>query len=357
LQARLEASGRSLSLSGAYVSGLEARLEASERSLSLSDAHISKLQARLEAYGGVLSDVDKELLLLRNQLADLSCKDAKKGDGNQALAGDVELIASCGDEGRDIHATLVEAKKLRELLDRLEAVTTAREIGWEALSKEHHLMLDKVDHLECALKEQRALVSEKQQALEMNQAELLGVTSKLQEIQHLLQAQIEETESLRLSKAELEVYMHTVIKTQDMGEPEANIVKADKLIETGDVDKLEFDAPKANGLIKTEDLDELESTANGFTEAKDSDDPEAEIPRADRLFESQDVDYDLVKIFDSVSESGSETRDSIDSEFDEMLDGTLDDLLKICSTSVTPASTPKSSVLSPNSGSKKFQYF
>ncbi|KAG0611559.1 hypothetical protein M758_7G149200 [Ceratodon purpureus] len=359
LQARLEASGRSLSLSDAHASELQARLEASERNLSLSNTDVCELRARLEAYGGVLSDVDKEVQLLLNQLADLKF-DAKMGDCNQSAAGDTEFVTSCEDECRDMHATLLEVKKLRELLDRLEDETTAREIGWEALSREHQSMLDKVDYLECALKEQRAIVSEKQQALDMKQVELFGVTCKLQDIQYLLQAQIEETESLRRSKAELEVCIDRLTKKQDIDEPEADTVKADNLIESRDVDKLESNVPKSNGLINTEHIEELESNvlkSNGLIEARDVDDSEAEIPRADRLFESQDIDYDLVKIFDSVSESGSESRDSIDSEFDEMLDGTLDDLLKICSTSVTPASTPKSSVLSPNSGSKKFQYF
>ena len=92
---------------------------------------------------------------------------------------------------QDINATLFEFKKLRELSDRLKDETNAKEIGWQALSQEHNSMLDKVDQLECALKEQKMLISEKQQALDMNQVQLRGVTSKLQDIEHLLQAQVD----------------------------------------------------------------------------------------------------------------------------------------------------------------------
>lgn len=91
---------------------------------------------------------------------------------------------------QDTNATLLECKKLRVLLDQLKDETTAREIRRQVLSQEHNFMLNKVDQLECALKEQSMLVFEKQQALDTNQAELIGVTSKLQDIQHLLQAQV-----------------------------------------------------------------------------------------------------------------------------------------------------------------------
>jgi hypothetical protein len=56
---------------------------------------------------------------------------------------------------QDINAILLEFKELKEVWDQLKDETSAREIGWQALSQEHNSILDKVDHLECALKEQR----------------------------------------------------------------------------------------------------------------------------------------------------------------------------------------------------------
>lgn len=81
---------------------------------------------------------------------------------------------------QDINLTLLELTKLREVLDRLKEEMTVREIDRQALLQEYNSMLEKMDHLERALKEQRMLVSEKEQMLDMNQAELLGVTSRLQ---------------------------------------------------------------------------------------------------------------------------------------------------------------------------------
>jgi len=99
---------------------------------------------------------------------------------------------------------------------------------------------------------------------------------------------------------------------------------------------------------RTDEYEANSSTTNRLIVSEDVGVSEANAPVADMLIVTQDTN-------DSVSESGSEERGSIDSEFEEMLDGTLDDLVKIFSTTVTPASTPRSSVLSQNSESKKFQ--
>jgi FtsZ-binding cell division protein ZapB len=49
---------------------------------------------------------------------------------------------------QDINAILLEFKELKEVWDQLKDETSAREIGWQALSQEHNSILDKVDHLE-----------------------------------------------------------------------------------------------------------------------------------------------------------------------------------------------------------------
>lgn len=76
--------------------------------------------------------------------------------------------------------TLLELKKLREVLDRLKEENTARESERQALLQENNAMTEKVSHLECALKEQRMLISEKEQVLDKTQEDLLEVKSRLQ---------------------------------------------------------------------------------------------------------------------------------------------------------------------------------
>lgn len=60
---------------------------------------------------------------------------------------------------------------------------------------------------------------------------------------------------------------------------------------------------------------------------------------------------------ESKSESGSESGGSFDADFNDILDGTLDDFLKVCSAPVTPADTPTSSVLSQGDNSRNARYF
>lgn len=81
---------------------------------------------------------------------------------------------------QDKSLTLLELTKFREILDRLKEETNAREIERQALLEEYKSMIEKVEHLECALDEQRMLVSEKERVLDMTQAELVEVTSRLQ---------------------------------------------------------------------------------------------------------------------------------------------------------------------------------
>lgn len=78
----------------------------------------------------------------------------------------------------------------REDLDRLKEETTAKESARQALSQGYKALLEKVDRLECALKEQGMLVSEKENELDINRMELARVNSKLQDIHHRLQAQV-----------------------------------------------------------------------------------------------------------------------------------------------------------------------
>lgn len=141
--------------------------------------------------------------------------------------------------------------------------------------------------------------------------------------------ELPETSSFQGASAELLLpdSPQDVVEDETGSLAEGNTSIADRLMVTGDIDESEAITSITNRLIMSEDIDESEANA----------------PVADGLIETQDIN-------DSVSE-----RDSIDSEFDEMLDGTLDDLVKIFSTTVTPASTPRSSVLSQNSGSKKIQ--
>ena len=100
MQVQISEYERSLSLSDARVSELQARLEASERSLSVSAAHGSELQEYLEASGRGISDLDEEVQILRNQLADLLKFNAKMEHCNQPEAGGAELITSSGGERR-----------------------------------------------------------------------------------------------------------------------------------------------------------------------------------------------------------------------------------------------------------------
>lgn len=62
-------------------------------------------------------------------------------------------------------------------------------------------------------------------------------------------------------------------------------------------------------------------------------------------------------IDESKSESGFESGGSFDADFNDILDGTLDDFLKVCSAPATPADTPTSSVLSQGGSSRNAQYF
>lgn len=57
------------------------------------------------------------------------------------------------------------------------------------------------------------------------------------------------------------------------------------------------------------------------------------------------------------SESGCDSRGSIDSAFNEILDNTLDDLAKVCSTLATPAGTRTSSLYSQGSDARNLRYF
>lgn len=172
---------------------MQVRIFEYEKSLSLSDGHVSKLEAHVEATGGVLSDLSKEITLLRNELVDLVKFDENVEDCNEAE-----------DESNDINHTLLELKKLRKVLDRLKEESTARESERQTLLQEHNALIEKVSHLECALNEQRMLISEKEQVLDKTQEDLLEVKS-------WLQAQVEETELLRDSKAKLEACLPDLI--------------------------------------------------------------------------------------------------------------------------------------------------
>lgn len=79
---------------------MQVQISEYERSLSRSDAHVAELQARFEATGGVLSDLDMEVQLFRNQLADFLKFYAKMEDCNESAAGGAELTTTCGDERR-----------------------------------------------------------------------------------------------------------------------------------------------------------------------------------------------------------------------------------------------------------------
>lgn len=100
---------------------MQVQISEYERSLSLSDAHVSELQARLEATSGVLSVLDKEVHLFRNQLADFVQFDTKMEDGNDSAARGVGLTSNCGDERRvsmDVqYHDSVESQRSRDSLN------------------------------------------------------------------------------------------------------------------------------------------------------------------------------------------------------------------------------------------------
>ncbi|XP_024363771.1 uncharacterized protein [Physcomitrium patens] len=179
-----------------------------DRSLSQSDAHMSVLQARLVESSKVISDFYTEVHLLRAHLADLFQFGGRIEDYNQLVTEGAEQIANYGDEHSDLNSTLLELKMFREDLDRLKEETTAKESARQALSQGYKALLEKVDRLECALKEQGMLVSEKENELDINRMELARVNSKLQDIHHRLQAQVEEMEALRHCNAKLEACIH-----------------------------------------------------------------------------------------------------------------------------------------------------
>lgn len=85
---------------------------------------------------------------------------------------------------------LVQLKELRDELVLLEKEKRAVETEWKTLSQEHNSVLQKVEVLESELENQKKLVVEKDQLLELSNEELLGLSARFQDLQSKLEAQV-----------------------------------------------------------------------------------------------------------------------------------------------------------------------
>jgi uncharacterized protein (DUF3084 family) len=85
---------------------------------------------------------------------------------------------------------LVQLKELRDELVSLEKEKRAVETEWKTLSQEHNSLLQKVEVLESELENQKMLVVEKDQLLELSKEELLGLSARFQDLQSKLEAQV-----------------------------------------------------------------------------------------------------------------------------------------------------------------------
>lgn len=85
---------------------------------------------------------------------------------------------------------LVQLKELRDELVLLEKEKRAVETEWKTLSQEHNSVLQKVEVLEFELENQKKLVVEKDQLLELSKEELLGLSARFQDLQSKLEAQV-----------------------------------------------------------------------------------------------------------------------------------------------------------------------
>lgn len=142
---------------------------------------------------------------------------------------------------------------------------------------------------------------------------------------------------------------HSLLSKIDSSDETANLHEASVELLLPDTPRNEIEDEDEDNTKLPDWLEANEPEANTLT-GLDSNEPEANALTTNRSEDIVEPDRQ-----DAVSESGSEDRNSIDSEMEEMLDGTLDDMVKIFSTTVTPSSTPRSSsLLSQNSGSKRF---